>query len=288
VIVSSSPPLELPEELAEALSSTAPLPDLQQRTLEALRSRMLKQVAGSTGHALLRGAIADPEEAAERTAQRIAASLGEVVPQDKTGTMVRAISDRGTHIGEGPTARYADSREGGNLHTDGAESPMLIDYFSLTCVRQATHGGALRLVALSDVVDKLRADHRHLLEELEEPFCFDRRGDQRSGEPPIVAKPIIFEHRSRLCTTYFRKYIELGHTHPESPPLTARQTAAMDRLDELLEDQRLSREVRLAPGDTIVIDNLRMFHGRSAFRDTDGSRRLLFRTWISAGAERTV
>jgi hypothetical protein len=173
-----------------------------------------------------------PAAAGEVASRRIAGLLGETLPQNREGTIVREVRDRGTAIAEGERARYSDSRFGGHLHTDGVEAPLPApDYFTLFCVRQSEVGGSLRLVHIRDVLTAL-AGQPDLLGVLRAPFHFDRCGDQEEGIGPTVAKPVLFTQHGRPAIAYFRSYIERGHEHPGILPLTPAQVAALDALDE--------------------------------------------------------
>jgi hypothetical protein len=218
--------------------------------------------------------------------ERLSSAIGALRPQDSSGTMVREVADRGTRIGEGATARYADSRFGGSLHTDGAEAPFPVpDCFALLCVRQAPVGGALRLVHVDDVVQQLAGDDG-VLDTLRRPFHFDRRGDQGEGEGPTTFKPVLLREGGANAVTYLREYIEAGHRHPGVGPLEERQRAALDRLDEVLTRTPSAVEGKLRPGEFAVFANKRVLHGRTTFEDHAelGHKRLLMRTWIDRTA----
>jgi hypothetical protein len=240
-----------------------------------------KNIQHGAGYLVLTGLDGDDAVLRDVCIQ-LSSSIGTVLAQDSSGTRLREVADRGTQIGEGASARYADSRHGGSLHTDGAESPMPVpDCFALLCVRQAPVGGALRLVHVEEVVRGMssRAD---LLEELRRPFHFDRRGDQGPGESPTTQKPVLFEDSDGLGVTYLREYIEVGHSQPDVPPLTEKQHDALDLLDRILNQSPNAIEGKLAPGEFALFNNKRLLHGRTTFQDDSdpGAKRLLFRTWI--------
>jgi hypothetical protein len=231
------------------------------------------------GVLVLTGFPADIEHGT-RVVQRVSWLLGELLPQNREGKLVREVRDRGTAIGEGARARYSDSRFGGNMHTDGAEAPLPApDVFTLFCVRQSADGGALRLVHVRDLRRELDAE-AGLLDVLHGPFHFDRRGDQRPGEPPTTVKPVLFTQRARPSITYLRSYIESGHNHPGVPPLAPEQRAALDKLDEIAEADRNASIGKLREGELALFDNLSLLHGRTEFRDVPGHRRLLLRSWV--------
>lgn len=245
-----------------------------------LQSLVRRHVEEGPGVLLLTGMETLPAHAQMHASLALSAVLGAVMPQDRAGTLVREVRDRGTRIGEGHSARYADSRHGGSLHTDGAESqPPVPDYFTLYCIRQALWGGALQTVHVQTVLARLR-ESRHL-SVLRSSFEFDRRGDELPGERSTVSKPILFEDEDGAAITYLRDYIELGHLHRGVPPLTAAQVEALDALDDVLSTPEAVAEDRMRPGEFAVFNNRKLLHGRTTFVDGEsGEGRLLYRTWV--------
>lgn len=266
------------EELAEAAESFVPpitcsgfdrstLPVSDSIVIEFDRIRQ-RVVDGSAGYAVLDGlrSIATPRWAASFFL--ISASIGVPREQDRHGTLIREVKDRGTRIGEGESARYSDSRYGGSLHTDGAEAPLPVpDYFTLLCVRQAPMGGEFVMAYASTVYERLLQEDEQAVEVLAQPFHFDRRGDVAVSGERTALKPVFFRENGKTCVTYLREYIEAGHRHPNAPALTPIQRRALDTLDRVLADKSLLVVGRLEPGELIVIDNKRMFHGRHTFQN---------------------
>lgn len=250
---------------------------------ETMRSLVRDHVDGGAGFLIMTGIEVAEQDTYEKALLWASDALGTVMAQDKAGTRVRFVRNRGTTIGEGKSARYADSRHGGHLHTDGAERPFpLPDYFTLLCVRQAKTGGALRLVPVERIRARL-ADRPELLAVLEQDFHFDRRGDQAPGEQATVRKPVLFTTGTgQHAVTYLRQYIEIGHGQPGAEALTSVQRRALDALDSVVEDPAGAIEGRMAAGELAVFNNLRVLHGRTEFDDHDdaGRARLLYRTWI--------
>lgn len=208
-------------------------------------------------------------------------ALGDLLPQDGSGTLLREVRYRGMRLGEGSTGRYSDSRQGGNLHTDSPHRPGSVpDYFALACIHQAAIGGDLLLVRLSDVIDRL-ADRPDILETLRRPVHFDTR-DDTPGVPRTVVRPVLQSGDGQDRVHYLREYIEIGHRQPGVAPLSAEQVEALDAFDALLDSSDLQTRDRLAEGEMIFIDNRWILHGRVAFEDAEGDeRRLMLRTWIS-------
>ncbi|MEU6072759.1 TauD/TfdA family dioxygenase [Micromonospora sp. NPDC047074] len=239
-----------------------------------------RHLDGGSGYFVLTGLQHLDEQGLRAFALAASAALGELLPQDSSGTLLREVRYRGVKLGEGATGRYSDSRDGGNLHTDSPHRPTPVpDYFALACVHQAAVGGDLVLVRLSDVIHRLRG-RPDILETLRQPVRFHTR-DDTPGVPRTVVRPVLEERNGRDHIHYLREYIELGHRQPGVPSLTSAQTRAFDALDALIESRDLQYVDRLSAGEMIFIDNRWTLHGRVAFEDRAGdSRRLMLRTWI--------
>jgi alpha-ketoglutarate-dependent taurine dioxygenase len=263
-------------DLDEALSD-----ELQGRLRETLDSARGSFEEGK-GIAVLTGLEGEDGESLRSAFTRVCSAFGDLMAQDGDGTLIREVKDRGAALGEGQGTRYADTRTGGDFHTDGAEAPLPVPAsFALQCVRPAQSGGELVLIPLPRILEQLDPETEEVLRR---PFHFDRRGDERDGGDPTTLKPILFEDETgRTSVTYLRRYIEVAHARTEIPDLTKSQVDALDAFDELLEDPDLTVHDRLAGGELALIDNLHTLHGRTEFVDfPDPSRsRLLYRAWIS-------
>jgi hypothetical protein len=225
------------------------------------------------------------QDSGERAVLRATRLIGEPLPQNREGTLVREVRDRGMSISQRGRTRYSDSRFGGDLHTDGAEAPLPApDVFTLFCVRQSARGGALQCLHVREVERALAPD---VLATLRTPFRFDRRGDQEPGQDSTTAKPVLFRQRGRSAITYLRSYIEHGHEHPGVPPLTPDQRAALDTLDALIASGPAIVTGKLREGELALFDNLSLLHGRTEFEDEPDHTRLLLRTWVRRADEQS-
>lgn len=255
---------------------------LDARGQESLRELVAERVDRWPGIVVARGLGLDRGASPARRFAALCRTIGELVPQHPDGPDVREVRDRGARIAEGATARYSDSRFGGSLHTDGAESaPPLPRYVVLACIRPAAQGGELQLVSAEAIHARLTERSPAAASTLHRPFHFDRRGVVGPRGERTVAKPVFWHEGGRLCVTYLRGYIERGHEHPDLPPLVASQIAALDEMDALLADPRMVVAGVLRAGDVVVLDNRAVLHGRTTFVDAPGvPGRLLLRAWL--------
>lgn len=209
--------------------------------------------------------------------------LGETMPQDFRGQLLRDVANRGVRLDETASARYSDTSQGGSLHTDGSHHPGRVpDVVSLYCVRQAWRGGALALVHLDDLLAEL-AGTPDVLATLRQPVHFDTRDPTARGVPGTVRRPVLEATGGGERIYYLRDYIESGHRQDGVPPLSTKQTTALDILDALLDRTDLQMGGRLNAGEMVFLNNRSIAHGRTSFQDapTGNAPRLLLRAWIA-------
>jgi Taurine catabolism dioxygenase TauD, TfdA family len=203
--------------------------------------------------------------------------------QNDRGMEIKEVQDRGTAIGEGATSWYSDSRYGGSLHTDGAKSASALPhYFTLFCERQAGSGGATQLVSVQALFQHLTRHRPEVIDVLKQPFYFHLRGDSTPDGQNKAAKPVFFREDGRICISYLREYIEAGHAEPDVPDLSPAQVDALDAIDAYLDDPAHRVAGYMQPGDTIIVNNKIILHGRSEYEPVaDASAgRLLYRIWL--------
>lgn len=256
---------------------------------EEFRSRLSEwadaDLDSGRGFFVLTGLDALEERHAREFTLAASETLGRVMPQSFDGEFVREVKDRGRSIESDSSARYSDTRFGGNMHTDGMHREGHVpDYFTLYCVRPARLGGELLLVDVADL--SARLDERpDILSTLRLDFFFDTRAAD-IGLPQTVRRPILEESHNGTRVHYFREYIESGQRKSGRSALTAKQMEALEFVDAVVADPSLQQTVRADCGEMLFINNARLIHGRTDFTDDPETtkRRLLFRTWIDASA----
>lgn len=275
----------LPDQVSASVTAALRNGDAGHHDIKGLLAELLtgrRWIEG--GVMLLDGFPAASELGAHRALRTFSEALGILLPQDGAGQTVREVRYRGlVAAGTGVTGRYSDSREGGQLHTDGPHRPERPpEVFAMLCVRQSSIGGALVLVEADRVVSLLDPD---TISVLSRPFLFDQR---EHGTEPVPRRVLRQGDDRRWQFTYLRQYIEAGHRHHGAAPLTDQERDALDRLDAVLDKLSAQadghRQIKLQPGQAVIVDNRRLLHGRTAFVDeAAGHSRLLLRTWIRLG-----
>jgi hypothetical protein len=153
-------------------------------------------------------------------------------------------------------------------------------------------GGESIVVSGQAVHDLLAARAPRVLEVLARDFWWECRG---FSDDFFRAPVLFFGADGGPRFRYLRDYLESAHRR-RGAPLDEEQLWALDALDSALELSELQFRCTLAPGEILVLDDLRMFHGRTSFsdfleapppdREAPGapSRRCFERLWISKRA----
>lgn len=271
-----------PSRLAPPLSLSAAAAGLLRHADPTMPAELRAFCADLTARVEAEGAalVRHPgrDAAAAPALQRLFEHVADLVPQTPEGALVYRVEDRSV---DGGAHSYSNSTFGGHFHTDGtnlhATPPALI---AMICVSPGQSGGESVFIDGRRVVQRLRGAAPDCLAHLE------RRGAHFFPCAPSLdpsgrlARPIVSPPGAPLLVQYFRTRIEACHEEADAP-LPPLAPAHLDTLDSLLQDPGLQRQVALAPGDMLVLDNHRCFHGRRTFVDggPHGRRRLLLRLW---------
>ena len=98
--------------------------------------------------------------------------------------------------------------------------------------------------------------------------------------------PIFSEREGHFAAHLLRVLIERADASPDAPDLSPTQRAALDRLDELAEQEGVRFE--LEPGDMLLLNNWVTLHRRDEFADEPDAPRLLLRRWLSMPENRPL
>ena len=78
---------------------------------------------------------------------------------------------------------------------------------------------------------------------LHEPWYFDRYGEERPGDRPWFAAPIVSGLPDRFRFVYLRWYIDKAQSDPDLPRLNGAQVELLDVIDELAHDPAIHLDV---------------------------------------------
>jgi alpha-ketoglutarate-dependent taurine dioxygenase len=202
------------------------------------------------------------------------------VAQKLDGTMIYDVLDTGQQALPGSGIRPDKTNIEIRFHNDNAYNDAPPDYVGLLCLRQAQSGGHSRVLSFQTVHNRLSARDAGHLARLYEPFWFDRQREYRPGESAIFAAP-VFENGEELKARFSVHQIIGGYAlHGE--PIDSRGEAALSAALEIFEDDDLSVDFDLEPGQIQFVHNRAVGHSRTAFIDDPdpGRKRHLVRLWM--------
>ena len=241
--------------------------------LDAIREELVR----GRGFVLIRGLPVERYSTRRRAMAfwAIGARLGRALSQNAMGHLLGHVIDIG-RTNDDYRARTYQTRARQFFHADSC------DIVGLLCVRKARKGGLSAIVSSVTLYNEMLARSPELAAELFRPTHFDRRGEVPEGQHPWYEKPVFNWYEGRLSTHYVRRYIQSIRRLPEVPPLTERQIAAFDLLDEIAEDPGVQLRMEFEPGDMQFLHNPQILHDRTAFEDGDhpAERRHLLRLWL--------
>jgi alpha-ketoglutarate-dependent taurine dioxygenase len=202
------------------------------------------------------------------------------VAQKLDGTMIYDVLDTGQQALPGSGIRPDKTNIEIRFHNDNAYNDAPPDYVGLLCLRQAQSGGHSRVISFHTVHNALRERHSDRLERLYQPFWFDRQREFRPGESPVFAAP-IFEDDGEPRARFSVHQIKGGYAL-RGEPIDRDGEAALAATLDLFEEDGLSVDFDLEPGQIQFVDNRALGHSRTAFIDDPhpDRRRHLVRLWL--------
>lgn len=145
------------------------------------------------------------------------------------------------------------------LHTDHYR----VDYIAWHCVEQAGHGGETLLLDTRPLLDELPEKILRILTRV-------HRSEHKIFPGDVNSHPILVYRDNQPCV-YFTYWQESADAETEQMEALRLFQEAVDRANPVA--------IKLRPGDTLIIDNKRMLHGRTKIF---GEQRQLTRLWIKA------
>ena len=261
------------DELAVASREAFPLGGLEPHA-----AAWSDALASGRGFLLLRRFPIDllDERQVELAYMGLGLHLGRPVSQNANGDLLTHVRDE--RLPTGVKARRYRTRERQDFHTDGA------DIIGLLCLHRARSGGESRIVSSLALYDEILRRRPDLLEELYAPMCWDRQGEEATGEQPWFRLAPLHDIDGVPRLFYLGWYIREAQRHADVPRLTAAQLEAMALLESLANDPSFHLEMVFEPGDVQLLNNGRILHAREAYEDDDdpAARRHLLRLWLAA------
>jgi alpha-ketoglutarate-dependent taurine dioxygenase len=262
-----------PGSFDAASHDLALFPNVREEMLGLRRSHL----QNGFGIVWLTGAVADLDDLERKNAHWVMMSfLGEPLPQNEKGDRYVYVVDEGQRLSAG--GRYHQSNEGGELHTDSPQYEQPPEVISLVCVQPAMEGGESKLASAYAVHNSLLRDHPSRLPLLYEAFHFLRKPTTNT-----TVAPIFTYDGKHLGCRYLGEYVRSGYAMQGETLAVTPKGEALAALDAALSRADAVVELSLAAGDVLVLDNQRILHGRSSFRDDPDHvypRREMGRLWL--------
>ena len=202
------------------------------------------------------------------------------VAQKLDGTLIYDVLDTGQEALPGSGVRPDKTSIEIRFHNDNAYNDTPPDYIGLLCWRQAMSGGHSRVISFHTAHNALLARHPNKLPRLYQPFWFDRQREYQVGEPPIFRAP-VFENSGVVKARFSVHQINSGYAM-RGEPIDAEGTAAIAAMFEIVEEDGMSVDFDLEPGQIQFVDNRALGHSRTAFADHSepDRKRHLVRLWM--------
>jgi hypothetical protein len=219
-------------------------------------------------------------EAAVAVYWLLSSMVARPVAQSLDGKLLYDVLDTGRQALPGSGVRPDQTNIELKFHTDNSYNRTPPEHVVLLCLRQAKSGGHSRVASFHTLHNALRARRPEALLRLFRPFWFDRQREFFDGEAPVFSAP-VFGAGDELRARFSAHQIRGGYAL-RGEALDDDGAAAMAALLDLFEDETLSADFDLEPGEMQFVDNRVLGHSRSAFEDfaEPGRRRHLVRLWL--------
>ncbi|MFN5465973.1 MAG: TauD/TfdA family dioxygenase [Cyanobacteriota bacterium] len=204
---------------------------------------------------------------------------------DRTYGLLHAVRDSGQSHLDRPIP-VSQTRAAPGMHTDSSQRLVHPRWVGLACVRPAASGGASALASVRAVHGLLLQQDPALVVRLRRSFIRDvvTPGGDRDRQAILANTfPIFSGSPADPTMRYMRYWIEKGQQEA-GHPLDAGALADLDRLDAALNAPEFRHEFLLLPGDLLLLDNHRITHDRTTYRDEPSQPRLMLRLWLNADA----
>jgi len=202
------------------------------------------------------------------------------VAQKLDGTMIYDVLDTGQEALPGSGVRPDKTNIEIRFHNDNAYNHTPPDYVGLLCLRQAQSGGHSRVISFHTAHNALLARCRDRLPRLHQPFWFDRQREFHPGESAIFSSP-VFELDEELKGRFSVHQINGGYAL-RGEAIDIEGNAAIAAMLEIFEDDALTIDFDLEPGQIQFVHNRALGHSRTSFVDhpEPGRKRHLVRLWM--------
>lgn len=256
--------------------------DFDMPACKALMAGVRETVDNGTGFAVVDRLDVDGlgRDIATKIYWLLMSMVGRPVAQKWDGLMVYDVRDKGGKSTPGSGVRSSTTNGGQGFHNDNAFN-LPPNFVALFCLQTAKKGGISGIVSFESVYNKLLDEHRDVLERLYQPFHFDRQMEHAPDEERLSLKPIFEVDGDALNVNFSPRLVEHAY-EMRGEDVEPEARAAIDALCRTTEIDNLCKRFEFQRGQIQVVNNRRLGHRRTAFRDAEKQedRRHLVRIWL--------
>ena len=272
-----------------AILASNPLPiealrisDVDMPACQATMSRARDQLENGIGFAVIDRLPVERLEVdiSKKLYWLLMSMAGRPVAQSWDGAMVYDVLDTGKKSTAGSGIRSSKTNGGQSYHCDNTFN-LPPDFVGLLCIQTAKKGGMSGLISLETVYNLLLDEFPDVLPRLYEPFYFDRQAEHAPGDQRWSYKP-VYEADGERVTAYFNpRRVEHGYELRDIG-MDAKTREAIQALQRVSERSGLGKDFTFERGQIQIVNNKRLAHRRTAFRDwpEPERRRHLVRIWL--------
>jgi len=259
--------------------------DMALPRIRELAGRIQAEVTGGSGIAWVRQIPSTSQDDLRMLFVALGLCMGQ--PVGAYGRLYDVKDTGRSHIEE--AIPVSQTRASTGIHTDSSNREVCPSIVALLCIVPARSGGNSRISSALQAHEHLRHHHPDALELLYGDFARDLVTPGAERTPATIAKNTfpIFSAEPGPLLRYMRLWIERGQQEAGSP-LSPSHLAALDRLDEALEDPAHVVRFRMEAGHMFFCHNQRVAHDRDAYRQDTGPPRWLCRLWIEPADEPAI
>jgi len=255
--------------------------------LNATMGCVRRDLLAGRGFCVLRGLEVDRHDfdALRLAFWRLAAHLGEIIPQNADGDLLRCVTDLGDEVTGSQDAPRALGHRGRARMLPHSDSS---DIVALLCARQARIGGGNSVSSSMAIHNEILRTHPEYLNPLYEGFYFDLTGKTKTDDGRTDHRiPVFSCDKTGLSCMFNKSRIETGMRRA-GIPLNDFQQAAIDYLNSLAMHEEFAIPLRLIPGDILLLNNHSTLHAREQYEDwpEPDRKRLMLRLWVNLNSER--
>jgi hypothetical protein len=204
------------------------------------------------------------------------------VAQKLDGTLIYDVLDTGRAALPGSGVRPDQTNIELKFHNDNSYNATPPEYVGLLCLHAAQSGGHSRVASFATIHNELLARHPDAVARLYRPFWFDRQREFFPGEEPVFAAP-VFEATPELRARFSAHQINGGYALAKSrggEPIDNEGAAALAAMLDIFDDESISADFHLEPGQIQFVHNRAIGHARTDFTDDPQHPRHLVRLWL--------